>query len=522
MLMGRRTGKLFAVVSALWLCAMTALGSVARTSSSVLSDADEIDGVLRRTQLVDHLYDHVLVRQLEVRTQRGIPIGERTLDVDDADRAALAAAIEHVVPRSWTRRRVRGGMREMGAYLDGDVDRLQLELSLGDRARVLSEATATLGERRQVALRVHRQFVAPRFKETVGPMMSDVLGLPIDDPTLERVALDVVPPDWLEKHALGAVTASEAFMAGDADDFTYRVPLEPVVHRGADVLVEALQSDSTARELLLDRIVDPLIEAHVDEVDWPDGLRLETEVLREIIRVSIPPGWATEKGQLIVRAVERYLIGEVDTLSLEVSIAGRKSALASAVADALVERVSERLKQLPQCSLFEIPGATSALSSGEWPACLPAGPEVVMGVATRRIEDKTDAAFAALPDTLVLDEKTLAAQLGPATLGQLQQARAQVQTGLIIDAASVGLDPKQRPEEQGWLGALRANRFEVRPERRSRTVSLVRNVVSTEWLWWALAALTLATFSLAQPGTGRAPGARGRLDDVRGQRIARE
>ena len=409
---------------------MLLVSVVVHALSAHLRDPTAIAGTVSNPAVVDHVYDEWMpaawmdLRVLEHRANG--------LTMPEDGGLVLPNLVERVLPRAILAQRLDAAARELLAAVREERAAV---IALGPTPDGWAQLPTALGsafdELDRADLLVER-VAAPTIQQHAAHVLAPIFGVAFTREDSVAAARRIFTDDWMRNQIVVIGLALVPFFDGTATDFAVVLETASRIPIAAAVLHDKLVRAHAEGRLVFDELLDPWIAARLAEHGpLPLGIELSSSELEPLLLGSVPSEWFAQRTGVLLDVLSAYLVGSSDELGFTIVLGDRKAALHALLVALVVEKLSMRLDPLPPCSRGRLWAATRDLQNVRLPECVPGSKEVVLGLATPKIESEIGAALGALPDAMTVTHDDVVTRLGPTRMATLDRLRNRVIAGLV-------------------------------------------------------------------------------------------
>ena len=411
-----------------------------RINDTVL-EADFYTDTLRELDFYNFLYDDAIPAALDDAKEKKERGEEGGLDLEEDLPLGLSftneevvSTVKRVLPQDWLQANVEQVIGQAVPYVTGETDSFTITVPLDDRV--------------ETAIEVVEEWV--RDAETYDYLMEDVVtkaleenrsqfdGLPYGlSLTPERVLegiREVVPQEWLDQRIEEVVDEVTPYVTGKEEDFSILIPLQDRARAALPVLegwlLEGLEGDTY--DYLLEEQITPVVLSGLGSlVSLPFGITLTDQEVLDALAQVLPREWVQERVSDAFDAFGPYLIGDVDTFTIDIPLRDRMEVAAQTLLDATDAKFREVFDSLPTCTLEQVLGLELSLT--DLPECVPPGVsydalKTLVGLDV--LGELEQAIVTQLPESILFTEADLTAAVG--NIAELDEARDLLRSGLTF------------------------------------------------------------------------------------------
>ncbi|MBI4336236.1 MAG: hypothetical protein HY683_00205 [Chloroflexi bacterium] len=362
-----------AVLLAIGFVLLFPLVLVALRVNATLLDPSFVKDELRKADVFTFAYDEYLPAALPEtfgQDLEGLPKALLGKQITPQD--ALAAAKE-VAPPSWLEQQVEGAIDQAWPYFTGRADHFAIVVPLSDRV----DAAVPVVKRTLRQTGAYTFVSSPEFVTELDRQLRNFgnlpFGLTVNGSQLSKALQRIVPPDWLQSQAEGALDAVVPYFEGKQDSFKITVHVADRVEPGAAAIKDLLRETDAYRHIF-DAVVSKLVEDNVGQaVNLPLGVTVTKDEIGTLAQQALPPQWLQEQGERLLDQAVPYLKGETASFTITLPLDERKPQIKQALAGLVDGKLRALFDALPQCSLPEFLAKTAGAATGRLPDCRPQG-----------------------------------------------------------------------------------------------------------------------------------------------------
>ena len=323
-----------------------------------------------------NIYEFVLVdlTTTALDEARSIEIHDLPWDLEENPLVTLGLSTEDIVsslnaaiPPEYVQSLVEQFFDQVGQYVAGERDEFEVTVQAGAQVvQIVSEIKSLL--RRADAYNL-------LFEEIISPAAEDALatelplGLSVSSDRLVAAALRVAPPEWVQAQVEAALDEVTPYVVGERAGFEVRVRLSDRVESALEEIKQLLR-ETDAYVVLYDEIIDPQVRNSLGiAIQMPFGITITDDEITSALRQVAPPAWVQAQAEMVIDEASHYLIGEVDTFAIEVSLVENKAEARVFIVDVIATKSREVVATLPRCTSAQLLDLAASGNLQALPAC---------------------------------------------------------------------------------------------------------------------------------------------------------
>ena len=282
-------------------------------------------------------------------------------------------AIERAFPAEWAKGQVNAALEEATAYMVGNKDTLEVQVTLKGRSNAALAEAKRLLENDETFQAAFDPVISHVLDKNVPDVVALPFGVTVSGEEMERAFLDNMPQEWAEEQGLAALDEAAAYLVGHKDTLEIKIETEEVLRAAIAQVEYQLEEDNDLRFDFDSLIKSALNENVPDVVELPYGVTVTREEIKRAFLGNIPQEWIGEQNAVVVDAAWPYFTGETKTFQALIPMAERKSTANKVVGQLAVKRFTDNFPYLPQCNLDMPSYEWYSPSQDGLPQCIPIG-----------------------------------------------------------------------------------------------------------------------------------------------------
>lgn len=316
-----RLRRALTIVTAITFSVAFALSSLAEWATHTVLEPHYVKPTLREAGVYRLMRDETLPGWLEAKLQ--------SFGVDDPlHRSYVISVLVTVIGEDELRQRVEHGLDQVLPYLVGDEDQFTVRPRLSEWALEIPETLARL----DLPTFFVDSVLAPKLRPALGALAGDPLHVSVEPDDAQRIANEIVPPAWVDAQVVGATYAVARWATGAQRTFEIRIDYTERVDAATAVFKRLLRR-SDVEQVLIDRVVLPMAEAGLADLEELSAAEIDPATLGDVVREVAPPGWLTRQVDALIDALGDWLAGRTEEVELMV----QTGALSTTAGDIVVE-----------------------------------------------------------------------------------------------------------------------------------------------------------------------------------------
>ena len=318
-------------------------------------------------------------------------------------------------------------------YLTGGSDEFELKVSLKDRIPILTDEIIVLLNKSEYYNLLFERGVDPYIDSTL-EKQNLPLGLELTSEELSEFLQKVIPEQWINDQIDDTLSSITPYATKDSEAFEIKLILSPII-KNSLTETKILLAKKDAYSILYDEVIGPKVSETIGQkLELPIGLEIPDETVTEALRSVAPESWVQEEVEKILDDVSKYLNGEIDEFTIELSLEENKELAKENIRALVKEDLNEVTEKLPVCKNNEV-FSLSSLSS--IPTCIPENiiPKEVYNALDNQINTNVEKILATTPDSIEFTQESLKESLGISTTNTedefIESARDKIKNGWI-------------------------------------------------------------------------------------------
>ena len=210
----------------------------------------ELRALLEEADAYAVLHERVLVPRIEEAAadwaRERLPFG---VEVSDE---RIAAAARAVLPPEWARSQGQRIFDQATPYLNGESDKLAVNVQLSDRVDVATAEVKDIVAESPAYDLVYDEVIAPEIAERLGDTIEGLpFGAAVSSNEVIDALRDAAPPSWVRAQAERLIDEASPYVAGQADAFQVDI---------------SLVENKRPAHGVLTRLVEKKIQAQIDQL----------------------------------------------------------------------------------------------------------------------------------------------------------------------------------------------------------------------------------------------------------------
>ena len=457
-----------------------------------LRDPTELAAAIANPAVLDHVYEVVLPAAFADRFGAGlVGVGDdATIPLPPHAPSVARDLVERVWPRDVVRAQIDAALVTWAPQIA--TGRTLSPVPCGPTPRGWAELPHGVGsafDALALGDTLVEEIVSPRIHGRTDDVLGPVLGVSLSPSESRDAAHRILPSEWIRAQLVGVTRTATPYFAGTVSEFTAVIELRSRVPIAAQVLHDRIVEEQVAHRLVLDRLLDPLVEARLRGAGTlPLGIQVSATEIETAVLASVPPGWFARKTWLLLQVLADYIVGQRDRITFTIPLGERNASFGRQLFELVESKLGQRLAELPRCGRAEIASAIRKLRKAELPMCLPGGAAWIMGLAGPRIEAEIGRTVGALPAELSFDHDDVAWRLGPTRMASIDALRQRVRAGIVWT------DRDLAERLDGVIAGYDGDAVLMAMRRGTVTIPDVDDIVARAdgWVRWALEATRIA------------------------------
>lgn len=230
---------------------------------------------LRQADAYNFVYSDILPAALQ-NTRLAVGSGESTIDLSWT-KPDIISITKQTLPPDYLQAQTEQIIRAIVPYFIGDTQSFSVTIPLKERVQAGAQALKSTWHRPDFQNRIYDQLIS----YVVSRLSSSIQGLPVtvDQSTLQTIARQVFPPDWVVMQLDNAVDQVVPYFTGDRDHFTIQMNIADRLSTVGTVLANTLGLQGPARDLVTQALSQQLQQA----AQFPTGVTLTDANLSSLL-----------------------------------------------------------------------------------------------------------------------------------------------------------------------------------------------------------------------------------------------
>jgi len=325
--------RILAILLAVVFVVLCPLAMAARLFAREVADPRFVPRLFDAADLYSLAYDHALDAALTDLVARGAVLGTAAggvpvrLTFEEPERTVRAAKtlIEGLLPRTYVQREVEETLSETVPYFAGPEVACSIDWQSSERVLALPAALRAASAERSIGAMLSDDVLPALVRSQPDGAALERMGIFFTPEEVVADARRVVPAEWFQQRVLDTADAVTPYLAGRADGFEVKIPLDDRIAIVADVLKEKAARDHVIVRSILEAVRAPVTQAVGGAGFTRDDLARAADDVAETPRM-------TRESDAVVDAAMAYLSARTDELAHTVDLRAHRDAAAAALA----------------------------------------------------------------------------------------------------------------------------------------------------------------------------------------------
>ncbi len=348
--------------------------------SSTVSDKNLFSNTLEKANFYDYFYDSLITLLVEDIVENGYEINGTNQNSklvkfydNESAKKSINLYIKTLISKEYFKEKTKLTINQILMLLNNENHDLSIDYDFDIVMKDSITDFRTLSKDLKFAQLI-KDILSVESVEILQPLTED-LGFEYTEIEIKTALDDIFPDEWIENNLFIIHDSIIYFIAKDTDSFLVTIPIDDRLELAADVIKNKLNEDDILYDLVLKKLLNPLLENNLSNItNFGYGITVTQEEVVSIFKTLAPKDWVGMHGNNIIDSSVSYLISEKDDLSYSIDLSDRKIAAAIELKKFGKNKLDTLLSELPACQNFiQSSLATSSIAKKNKPSCIPGG-----------------------------------------------------------------------------------------------------------------------------------------------------
>ena len=348
--------------------------------SSTVSDKNLFSNTLEKANFYDYFYDSLITLLVEDIVENGYEINGTNqnsklvkLYDNESAKKSINLYIKTLISKEYFKEKTKLTINQILMLVNNENHDLSIDYDFDIVMKDSITDFRTLSKDLKFAQLI-KDILSVESVEILQPLTED-LGFEYTEIEIKTALDDIFPDEWIENNLFIIHDSVIYFIAKDTDSFLVTIPIDDRLELAADVIKNKLNEDDILYDLVLKKLLNPLLENNLSNItNFGYGITVTQEEVLSIFKTLAPKDWVGMHGNNIIDSSVSYLISEKDDLSYSIDLSDRKIAAAIELRKFGKNKLDTLLSELPACQNFiQSSLATSSIAKKNKPSCIPGG-----------------------------------------------------------------------------------------------------------------------------------------------------
>jgi len=348
--------------------------------SSTVSDKNLFSNTLEKANFYDYFYDSLITLLVEDIVENGYEINGTNQNSklvkfydNESAKKSINLYIKTLISKEYFKEKTKLTINQILMLVNNENHDLSIDYDFDIVMKDSITDFRTLSKDLKFAQLI-KDILSVESVEILQPLTED-LGFEYTEIEIKTALDDIFPDEWIENNLFIIHDSIIYFIAKDTDSFLVTIPIDDRLELAADVIKNKLNEDDILYDLVLKKLLNPLLENNLSNItNFGYGITVTQEEVVSIFKTLAPKDWVGMHGNNIIDSSVSYLISEKDDLSYSIDLSDRKIAAAIELKKFGKNKLDTLLSELPACQNFiQSSLATSSIAKKNKPSCIPGG-----------------------------------------------------------------------------------------------------------------------------------------------------
>tara|TARA_Y100001970_G_scaffold287190_1_gene411276 strand:- start:41485 stop:43371 length:1887 start_codon:yes stop_codon:yes gene_type:complete len=348
--------------------------------SSTVSDKNLFSNTLEKANFYDYFYDSLITLLVEDIVENGYEINGTNQNSklvkfydNESAKKSINLYIKTLISKEYFKEKTKLTINQILMLVNNENHDLSIDYDFDIVMKDSITDFRTLSKDLKFAQLI-KDILSVESVEILQPLTED-LGFEYTEIEIKTALDDIFPDEWIENNLFIIHDSVIYFIAKDTDSFLVTIPIDDRLELAADVIKNKLNEDDILYDLVLKKLLNPLLENNLSNItNFGYGITVTQEEVLSIFKTLAPKDWVGMHGNNIIDSSVSYLISEKDDLSYSIDLSDRKIAAAIELRKFGKNKLDTLLSELPACQNFiQSSLATSSIAKKNKPSCIPGG-----------------------------------------------------------------------------------------------------------------------------------------------------
>ena len=372
--------KIFLVFIGIILFIVMSLSVLLSHISSTISSKNLLSNTLEKANFYDYFYDSLITLLVEDIVENGYEINGTNQNSklvkfydNESAKKSINLYIKTLISKEYFKEKTKLTINQILMLVNNENHDLSIDYDFDIVMKDSITDFRTLSKDLKFAQLI-KDILSVESVEILQPLTED-LGFEYTEIEIKTALDDIFPDEWIENNLFIIHDSVIYFIAKDTDSFLVTIPIDDRLELAADVIKNKLNEDDILYDLVLKKLLNPLLENNLSNItNFGYGITVTQEEVLSIFKTLAPKDWVGMHGNNIIDSSVSYLISEKDDLSYSIDLSDRKIAAAIELRKFGKNKLDTLLSELPACQNFiQSSLATSSIAKKNKPSCIPGG-----------------------------------------------------------------------------------------------------------------------------------------------------
>ncbi|MBA31547.1 MAG: hypothetical protein CL748_03355 [Chloroflexi bacterium] len=372
--------KIILVILGVILFTLLSVSILLNHVSGTLTNKNSLNNTLEKANFYDYFYDSLITLLVDDIVERGYQINTQNENSklvkfydDESAKKSINLYLKSLITKEHFKEKTKLTLSEMIMLINKENHNLSIdyEFDLVMKNSISNFRTLSADIKLPQLL---KDVLSVQSKEILQPLTKD-LGFEYTDEEIKGALDEIFPDEWIEDNLFLLHDSVVYFMTKENENFLVTIPIDDRLVIAAKVLKNKLNEDDTLYDLILKKLLNPLLENNLSDLtDFGYGITATQEEVLSVFKAIAPKDWVAKHGNALIDSSVGYLTGEKDDLSYTIDLADRQLAAANELKNFGKNKLDNLLTELPACqNTIQSAFATSSISKKNKPSCIPGG-----------------------------------------------------------------------------------------------------------------------------------------------------
>ncbi len=348
--------------------------------SATLTNKNSLNSTLEKANFYDYFYDSLITLLVEDIVEKGYEVNTSNENSklvkfydDESAKKSINLYVKTLISKEHFKEKTKLTLSEIIMLINKENHNLALDYEFDLVMKNSIPNFRTLSADLKLP-KLLKDVLSVQSKEILQSLTKD-LGFEYTDEEIKSALDEIFPDKWIEDNLFLIHDSAVYFMTKEDENFLVTIPIDDRVVIAAKVLKNKLNEDDTLYDLVLKKLLNPLLENNLGNLtDFGYGITATQEEVLSVFKAIAPKDWVAKHGNAIIDSSVSYLIVEKDDLSYTIDLTDRQLAAANELKKFGKNKLDNLLTELPACqNTIQSAIATSSISKKNKPNCIPGG-----------------------------------------------------------------------------------------------------------------------------------------------------